>query len=189
LFQHRPEGLIDSRRFEANLRDVLSKGVYMKSLRKVAVVTGASCGWKSMPGLGEAGATVYVTGRTTQEGADIEKLGGTVFATAEQVTGIGGKGIAVACDHRDDVQTDRLFQRVKEENGRLDILVNNAWGGYERMEHDGDLPGSSPLGTTILAGTRCSRLVRAAFPAGVRREHDGGAEEWVNRKFALGRKV
>ena len=107
---------------------------------KVAVVTGGSRGvGKGIAlGLGEAGATVYVTGRTTKEGTDVENLGGTVFATAEQVTAMGGKGIAVVCDHRDDSQTEKLFQHVKEEQGRLDILVNNAWGGYERMEHDGE---------------------------------------------------
>jgi dehydrogenase/reductase SDR family member 1 len=102
---------------------------------KIAVVTGASRGvGKGIAiGLGEAGATVYVTGRTIQEGADIEKLGGTVFKTSEEVTTIGGKGIAVICDHRDDAQAEKLFQHVKEENGQLDILVNNAWGGYEKM--------------------------------------------------------
>lgn len=114
---------------------------------KVAVVTGSSRGvGKGVAlGLGEAGATVYVTGRTMQEGTDIEKLGGTVFGTAEEVTAAGGKGIAVACDHRDDTQTEKLFQRVKEENGRVDILVNNAWGGYERMEHDGQFTWLKPI--------------------------------------------
>jgi dehydrogenase/reductase SDR family protein 1 len=120
----------------------------MKSLSgKVAIVTGASRGvGKGIAlGLGEAGATVYVTGRTTQEGTDVEKLGGTVFATAEEVTALGGKGIAVVCDHREDAQTEKLFQHVKEENGRLDILVNNAWGGYERMEHDGEFTWLKPF--------------------------------------------
>jgi len=120
----------------------------MNSLsEKVAVVTGASRGvGKGIAlALGEAGATVYVTGRTTQEGMDIEKLGGTVFATAVEVTARGGRGIAVACDHRDDAQTEKLFQRVKEENGRLDILVNNAWGGYEQMEHDGEFTWLRPF--------------------------------------------
>ncbi len=114
---------------------------------KVAIVTGASRGvGKGIAlGLGEAGATVYVTGRTTQEGTDIEKLGGTVFTTAEEITTAGGKGIGVACDHRDDPQTEKLFQRVTEENGRLDILVNNAWGGYEQMEHDGEFTWLKPF--------------------------------------------
>jgi dehydrogenase/reductase SDR family protein 1 len=121
--------------------DWYQKGVDMIDLNgKVAVVTGASRGiGKGIAiGLGEANATVYVTGRTIQEGSDIEKLGGTVFKTAEEVTAVGGKGIAVICDHRDDAQVEKLFQHVKEENGQLDILVNNAWGGYEQMVHDGE---------------------------------------------------
>ena len=120
----------------------------MKSLpEKVAIVTGGSRGvGKGIAlGLGEAGATVYVTGRTTREGTDVEKLGGTVFGTAEEVTALGGKGIAVACDHREDAQVEKLFQRVKRENGQLDILVNNAWGGYERMEHDGEFTWLKPF--------------------------------------------
>ena len=114
---------------------------------KVAVVTGASRGvGKGIAlGLGEAGATVYVTGRTAQEGTDIEKLGGTVFSTAEEVNVIGGRGIAVQCDHRDDAQVEAFFQRVAEENDRLDILVNNAWGGYEQMAHDGEFTYFKPF--------------------------------------------
>ena len=120
----------------------------MKSLSgKVAVVTGASRGvGKGIAvGLGEAGATVYATGRTMQEGTDIEKLGGTVFTTAREVTATGGQGIAVACDHRDDTQVEKLFQRVKQDSGQLDILVNNAWGGYEQMEHDGQFTWLKPF--------------------------------------------
>jgi NAD(P)-dependent dehydrogenase (short-subunit alcohol dehydrogenase family) len=120
----------------------------MNSLaKKVAVVTGASRGvGKGIAlGLGEAGATVYVTGRTTQEGTDVEKLGGTVFRTAEEVTALGGNGIALACDHRDDSQVETLFQQVTQENGRIDILVNNAWGGYEKMEHDGEFTWLKPF--------------------------------------------
>ena len=114
---------------------------------KIAVVTGGSRGvGKGIAlGLGETGATVYVTGRTTEEGTDVEKLGGTVFGTAEKVTALGGKGIAVVCDHSNDTQTEKLFRRVKEEDGRLDILVNNAWGGYERMEHDGEFTWLKPF--------------------------------------------
>ena len=78
----------------------------MVSLKgKVAVVTGASRGvGKGVAlGLGEAGATVYVTGRSAEEKEDVEKLGGTVFSTAEAATAIGGKGIAMQCNHRDDL--------------------------------------------------------------------------------------
>jgi NAD(P)-dependent dehydrogenase (short-subunit alcohol dehydrogenase family) len=102
---------------------------------KVAVVTGASRGvGKGIAlGLGEAGTTVYVTGRTIKDKSDVEKLGGTVFQTAEAVTALGGKGIAIPCDHRDDAQVEAAFKRIAEESKKIDILVNNAWGGYENM--------------------------------------------------------
>jgi dehydrogenase/reductase SDR family member 1 len=102
---------------------------------KVAVVTGGSRGvGKGIAlGLGEAGATVYVTGRTAKEKTDAGKLGGTVVSTAEAVTAIGGKGIAIRCDHSDDAQTEAAFKQIKEESKKIDILVNNAWAGYENM--------------------------------------------------------
>ena len=109
----------------------------MKSLSgKVAVVTGASRGvGKGIAlGLGEAGATVYVTGRTIKDKTDAGKLGGTVFKTAEEVTAIGGKGIGILCDHTDDTQTESAFQQIAKESKKIDILVNNAWGGYEHMQ-------------------------------------------------------
>ncbi len=93
----------------------------------VAVVTGASRGaGKGIAiALGAQGATVYVTGRSVKEGD--APLPGTVGNTADLVTKAGGKGIAVACDHSKDRQVGSLFERVKDENnGRLDILVNNA---------------------------------------------------------------
>ena len=102
---------------------------------KVAVVTGASRGvGKGIAlGLGEAGAKVYVTGRSAEEKQDVEKLGGTVFSTAEAVTAMGGKGIALQCDHREDSQVEDAFKRISKESKRIDVLVNNAWGGYEKM--------------------------------------------------------
>jgi NAD(P)-dependent dehydrogenase (short-subunit alcohol dehydrogenase family) len=60
-------------------------------------------------------------------------LGGTIHQTAAEVTQIGGQGIAVRCDHRDDEQVRALFERIAREHGRLDILVNNVWGGYEHF--------------------------------------------------------
>lgn len=100
----------------------------MKTLAgKVAVVTGASRGiGKGIAlALGEAGATVYVTGRTVNSGE--HPLPGTVGETALEVSARGGKGIAVQVDHSVDEQVAGLFAQVKAEQGRLDILVNNAF--------------------------------------------------------------
>jgi len=110
---------------------------------KIALVTGASRGvGKGIAiGLGEAGATVYVTGRTEVEGTGKGPRGflpGTFQATAEAVTEAGGNGVAIRCDHTIDTDVIALFDRIETESGGLDILVNNAWGGYERMFEDGE---------------------------------------------------
>jgi NAD(P)-dependent dehydrogenase (short-subunit alcohol dehydrogenase family) len=105
---------------------------------RVALVTGASrgVGRGIAVGLGEAGATVYLTGRTVQPGASPGGLGGTLDEAAAAVTAAGGEGIPVACDHQDDEQVRALFARIAAERGRLDVLVNNVWGGYEHF-YDG----------------------------------------------------
>lgn len=97
----------------------------------VAVVTGASrgVGRGVAEALGAAGMTVYVTGRSNRE--SVARLGdqvlpGTIHETAALVTAAGGKGIAVHCDHADDAQVAALFERIAAEQGKLDILVNNA---------------------------------------------------------------
>lgn len=94
---------------------------------KVAIVTGSSRGiGKGMAlALAAEGATVYVTGRTVTPGE--HALPGTVGETAELCTARGGKGIAVAVDHGNDVQVAALFDQVMREQGRLDLLVNNAF--------------------------------------------------------------
>lgn len=97
---------------------------------KVAVVTGASRGIGRGIALvlAEQGATVYITGRTVAQGEHY--LPGTVSETAAECTARGqaegGKGVAVACDHGDDDQVAALFDQVAREQGRLDLLVNNA---------------------------------------------------------------
>ena len=94
---------------------------------KVALVTGASRGiGKGIAlALAEQGATVYITGRTVNEGDYY--LPGTVAETAQLCDERGGKGIAVPCDHANDDQVAALFEQIKRESGRLDILVNNAF--------------------------------------------------------------
>lgn len=110
----------------------------MADLRgKVAVVTGASRGVGKgiAEGLGEAGATVYVTGRSESHASP--PAARTIQATARRVDELGGKGIPVRVDHARDDEIAALFERVRREQGRLDVLVNNAykipdppaWGG------------------------------------------------------------
>lgn len=101
----------------------------------VALVTGASrgVGRGIALALGDAGAKVYVTGRSVRGGATTEDMPGTIDDTADEVTERGGTGVAVRCDHSSDEETEALFERITADDGRLDLLVNNAWAGYERL--------------------------------------------------------
>lgn len=120
----------------------------MKKLQgQVAVVAGATrgAGRGIACALGEAGATVYCTGRSTRgkrparprkQGSPfrLESRPETIEETAEMVTARGGVGISVRVDHTQEKQVKALFQRVKKEQGRLDVLVNDVWGGDELTE-------------------------------------------------------
>jgi len=103
---------------------------------KVAVVAGASrgCGRGIALALGDAGATVYVTGRTRRTGPKpADAAPGTIEETADEVTRRGGHGIPVQIDHTNPAQVEELFARVRQEQGRLDILACAVWGGNERF--------------------------------------------------------
>ncbi|MEU8802593.1 SDR family NAD(P)-dependent oxidoreductase [Spirillospora sp. NPDC048819] len=112
---------------------------------RVAVVTGASRGaGKGIAlALGEAGTTVYVTGRTRS--TSDSGLPGTVFETAQEIDKRGGTGIPVICDHSRDEQVAALFEQVEREHGALDVLVNNAF------TIPSDLPKKGPFWEKSLA--------------------------------------
>jgi NAD(P)-dependent dehydrogenase (short-subunit alcohol dehydrogenase family) len=131
--------------------------------RRVAWVTGASrgVGRGVAVALGQAGWVVYVTARSS----GTERTGhlpGTVEQTAEAVTAVGGLGVAVRCDHRDDAAVQAVADRIAAEHGRLDLLVNNAWAGYERLNAGAWEEWNAPLWQQPL------ELFDAMFGGGVR---------------------
>ena len=98
---------------------------------QVALVAGATrgAGRGIAIALGEAGATVICTGRSSRTGTVNPERPETIEETAELVTEAGGTGVAVRCDHTDEDAVRALFERVRAEHGRLDVLVNDIWGG------------------------------------------------------------
>lgn len=109
---------------------------------RIAVVTGASrgAGKGIAQALGEAGATVYVTGRSSAATGSTHDWPGTIEATAAAVTAAGGVGIPVQVDHGDERQVVELFERIGRDHGRLDLLVNNAWSAHDAKEDLGIRP-------------------------------------------------
>ena len=109
----------------------------MKLSGKVALVAGATrgAGRGIATELGAAGATVYVTGRTTRaQQSEYGRSSETIEETAERVSSLGGHGIAVQVDHLVANQVKLLVERIRDEHGRLDILVNDIWGGEKLFE-------------------------------------------------------
>ena len=155
----------------------------------IAVVTGASrgAGRGIAMELGAAGATVYVTGRSTRAQpadtygqllalSDLPAVPGSIDDTADEVTRMGGRGIAVRCDHTHEDDVKALFAQVEREAGRIDLLVNNAWGGHETFTGVFDAPfWEHPLAnwdSMFDRGVR-NHLVasRSAAPLMVRQKH------------------
>lgn len=100
---------------------------------KVVLVTGATRGiGKGIAiSLAKTGAIIYFTGRTEKEFQGAVNLGGSIQTTEQEIEQAGGIGYGIKCDHKDDMQTKMVIDRIISEQGKIDILVNNVWGGYE----------------------------------------------------------
>ncbi len=145
---------------------------------KVAVVAGATRGTGRGIAceLGAAGAIVYCTGRSTHANRkavrdnkanpfDLANRPETIEETAEMVTEYGGKGIAVQIDHTVPEQVQSLFQRVEQEQGRLDILINDVWGGDELTEWKSFAEHSLEKGLLMIQRAVHSHIITAHYAA------------------------
>jgi NAD(P)-dependent dehydrogenase (short-subunit alcohol dehydrogenase family) len=135
---------------------------------KIAVVAGATrgAGRGIACALGEEGATVYCTGRSVRGASAMKGRPESIEETAEMVTARGGTGIPVQVDHTQPEQVKRLFARVKEESGGLDILVNDIWGGDELVEWGTTFWAASlEKGLTMLERAVHTHIITAHFAA------------------------
>ncbi|MFH8367361.1 SDR family oxidoreductase [Streptomyces sp. NPDC018031] len=140
---------------------------------RIALVAGATRGASRAIAveLGAAGATVYVTGRTTREHvSEVGRATETIEETAELVTAAGGKGIAVPTDHLEREQVEALIERIDQAHGRLDILVNGVWGGDYLWVGDGGLD---------------RKLWEADLDAGLRMLRLGVVTHLITHRYAL----
>ncbi|MYQ47087.1 SDR family NAD(P)-dependent oxidoreductase [Streptomyces sp. SID4985] len=126
---------------------------------RIALVAGATrgAGRALAVELGRAGATVYVTGRTTRDRvSEVGRATETIEETAELVDAAGGTGIAVPTDHLEEDQVRALVERIDREQGRLDILVNDLWGGEHLLV--GSVFGKKSWETPLADGLRILEL-------------------------------
>jgi NAD(P)-dependent dehydrogenase (short-subunit alcohol dehydrogenase family) len=163
---------------------------------KVALVAGATrgAGRGTAVALGEAGAVVYCTGRTTKDQTSDYRRPETIDETAAMVSAAGGTGIAVAADHLNAPEVEALVRRIDHEHGRLDILVNDIWGGENLIQWntplwEHDLDG----GLRMLHGAVDTHLITSHFtlpllirrPGGLVVEMTDGTREYNAAHYRL----
>lgn len=163
---------------------------------KVALVAGATrgAGRGIAVELGAAGAVVYVTGRSTRQQRSEYDRPETIEETADLVNAAGGQGIAVPTDHLDPAQVERLVNRIRDEQGRLDILVNDIWGGELLAEwHTPIWEHSLEKGLRMLRLAIDTHLITSHYalplliqqPGGLLVEMTDGTEEYNRTHFRL----
>lgn len=163
---------------------------------KVAVVAGATrgAGRGTAVALGEAGAVVYCTGRTTRDRTSAYNRAETIEETAEMVTSAGGTGVAAAVDHLSAAEVEQLISRIDAERGRLDILVNDVWGGENLIEWNAPLwEHNLDAGLKMLHGAVDTHLVTSHFalpllirrPGGLVVEMTDGTREYNTAHYRL----
>jgi NAD(P)-dependent dehydrogenase (short-subunit alcohol dehydrogenase family) len=163
---------------------------------KVALVAGATrgAGRGTALALGEAGAVVYCTGRTTRDRRSAYNRAETIEETAELVTSAGGTGVAAAVDHLSGAEVEQLIRRIDAERGRLDILVNDVWGGENLIEWNTPLwEHNLDAGLKMLHGAVDTHLVTSHFalpllirrPGGLVVEMTDGTREYNTAHYRL----
>ena len=163
---------------------------------RVALVAGATrgAGRGTAVALGEAGATVYCTGRSTRERRSEYDRPETIEETAELVTAAGGEGVAVAVDHLEAGEVEALVRRIDAEHGRLDLLVNDIWGGERLFEWDAPVwEHDLPKGLRLLRLAIDTHLITSHFalpllirrPGGLVVEMTDGTREYNAERYRL----
>ncbi|WP_163530010.1 SDR family oxidoreductase [Halobacillus ihumii] len=145
---------------------------------KVAIVAGATrgAGRAIAIKLGEAEATVYVTGRTTRHEQSPMQRSETIEETAELVTKAGGHGIPVQVDHTDEQQVKQFIEKVnQDQNGQLDILVNDIWGGDPLTEWGKDIGEHSlEMGLQLHKQAVLSHIITSHYTVSLMKKNNNG---------------